>query len=333
MANWHQKYSVIRNVINLLKGEKGVFFDKGRRATPLLKQVKYPFNPLAYVPQETSTFKKVIYVCSPTQRSGTNFIFNTLKLHADIASPESPSMPKEHFLYSHADQLSEYISKTLGYWPKWVENEESLQKTHAALLSEIGEGILRVFYQELPDPNKILMLRTPDAGNLEFFPALFPNGKLVVILRDGRDTVNSFVESFSGEWAFNKMAKRWASRIEYLFQVNKQMIEAGFQDRIGIFKYEDLNSEPEKTVKAILKYLSLDEAGYDWEKLKSVPVVGSSTQYNEQGKGDFWAPKEKSDSKKFSNKWKMWSSSKKKNFKKIAGNQLIRAGYETDLNW
>lgn len=332
MINLHNKYSVLRNLVNLLKGSKGIAFNMGSRATPLLKQKFYPFDPLKDSDREAS-HRRVIYICSPTQRSGTNFICNTLRLHSEIAYPESVTLPKEHFLYSHSDLLSEYLTKTIGYWPKWVQNKEILSKTHGRLLANMGDGILNVFYEMLEDPSKQLMLRTPDAGNLEYFPSLFPGGKIVVIIRDGRDTVNSFVESFSGDWAFGRMSRRWASRTEYLFRLRDRMIECGLGDQIQIFKYEDLNKKPEETMKDILKFLSLDESKYDWKRLNEVPVVGSSTQYSKKESETFWEPTKKEHAEKFSNKWSSWKLSKRKMFKKIAGDQLILAGYEADLNW
>ncbi|MEQ9220635.1 MAG: sulfotransferase [Cyclobacteriaceae bacterium] len=334
MVKLHHKYSIFRNLVNfIIKGRKGVSFDSGSRATPLLRQETYPFDPLKDSGKDSSKYRKVIYICSPTQRSGTNFMCNTLRLHRDIAYPETPLLPNEHFLYSHADMLSDYLHKTIGYWPKWVNDKMSLTRMHSALLAGMGDGVLNEFYKALADPDKILMLRTPDAGNLEYFPAMFPGGKLVVIIRDGRDTVNSFVDSFSGDWAFGKMTKRWADRTEYLFGLYEKMKSQGLENRIQIFRYEELNSQPEQTVRKILKFLRLEASGYDWEKLNEIPVVGSSTQYNKKDGDEFWKPSEKVDSSSFTNKWKDWSPAKKRKFKKLAGKQLIMAGYSTDLNW
>ncbi len=333
MVKLHHKYSVLRNLVNIIKGGDGVSFDHGKRATPLLKQKNYSFDPLENVVENISGYQKLVYICSPTQRSGTNFIYNTLSLHADLQGPLSADLPNEHFLYSHADLLSKYLQQTIGYWPKWVKEKELLTNMHAEMLAGMGDGLLNPFYSRLKDKSKILMLRTPDAGNLEYFPAMFPAGKLVVILRDGRDTVNSFVKSFSGNWAFSSMAKRWAARIDYLYELQGRLQKKGLDARMRIFRYEDLNEHPEETVKEILKFLALSESGFNWEKLQEVPVVGSSTMYNKHQEKEFWKPMQKTDAKKFTRRWADWTKSKKKNFKRYAGKQLIKAGYATDLNW
>lgn len=325
--------SFVRNFANLLRGSSGVNFDSGKRATPLLNIQEYSFDPIIHSSKEKSAHPRVIYISSPTQRSGTNFICNALNLHAEIIFPEADQLPKEHFLYSHADVLSNYFSKTLGYWPKWVKDKQSLVAIHGEMMSQVGSGMLRVISNNIKNSTKTLLLRTPDAGNIEYFPSLFPNGKLLIVIRDGRDTVDSFVKSFSGSWAFKKMARRWSSRIEYLYDVYDNMQTAGKRDQIEIIRYENLNRNPADTMKGILSFLGLAEKEYDWEQLEELPVMGSSTQFNRSSGNEFWQSEAKTDPSSFSEKWVSWSSSKKHTFKKIAGSQLIRAGYEKDLSW
>ncbi len=302
--------------------------------TPLLSPQEYVFDPISDMEgPKRNDADSVIYVCSPTQRSGTNYLANVLRLSNEIYIPEGEDLPSEHFFVSYGSDLSRYIKKTLSYWGKWVKDPLTITGYHSKLLSLFGDGIVRFFVQDAVD-GKRLLLRTPDAGGLEFFFHLFPAGHIVCIVRDGRDTVDSFLRSFSGDWAFRKFCKRWASRIDYVYDLKETLDQRGLGERLILVSYEEINIDPEEPVKNLLESLHLSNEKYQWDKLSKIPVLGSSTQYKDKsGQGDFWKPGEKVDASKFSQKWLNWSPRKKRIFKSLAGAQLIRAGYEVNQDW
>ena len=301
--------------------------------TPLLLPLNYHYDPLKHINSGTdSKHRELVYICSPTQRSGTNFLSNILQLCNDIYIPTGDHLPKEHFIYSHANLLSQYFRKTLGYWDKWVKEKDTLQEIHREMLAYAGDGIINYFLKEQQNAGQRLLLRTPDSGNLEYFFNLFPNGQVICILRDGRDTVDSFTRSFSGDWAFKKMCKRWAARVDHIMMIKDQLEKANQNRKLLLVKYEELNTAPQRPVEDLLNFLGISKSNFEWDKLKKIPVVGSSTQYEKQT-GDFWQPSFKADPKMFSNKWVNWSTRKKRIFKKIAGDQLIKTGYEKGFDW
>jgi hypothetical protein len=299
-------------------------------ATPLLDHKQINISPESLyplIPDCREEHKAVLYICSPTQRSGTNFIANILSQSEELYPVSTTEHLSEQFVYSHADKLAEYISQTTAYWGKWLKYND-LKKQQLDLFAHIGDGIVGRFSAD----QRVPLLRTPDAGNLDYFFPMFPNGQLVVIIRDGRDTVDSFIKSFADDWAFRKMCARWAERVDLVYDLKEILEKSGLSQQIHFVKYEDLNTNPKPVMEDLLPRLGLDVAKYNWNQLSKIPVVGSSTIYEEKHK-DFWQEKEKQDASKFSNKWRSWTPGKRKIFKRIAGSQLIRAGYEEDSDW
>ena len=160
---------------------------------------------------------------------------------------------------------------------------------------------------------------------------MFPAAKLVILIRDGRDTVQSFSKSWGGHGAFRKMAARWAERVDQLYNMQDQATAAGYSNRILWVQYDQLNNETETEMKRILDFAGLDEKQFPWDQLKNTPVLGSS-EFKAAGHVH-WNPVEKTESFKPVNKWQSWTKKQRDTFKEYAGEALIRSGFAQDLNW
>lgn len=310
--------------------------------TPLLPPVSFQPNWDNYSSHNPDLFsvtegpktnnKGLVYIISPTQRSGTNFLNNVLKLHTDLYIPEGENLPNEHFLYSYSHHLQTYVAETVAMWGKWLKDGEDAMDAHAkGLMHYLGRGLLQYFYESVPN-EKILLLKTPDAGNLNNFFHLFPHGKLIILVRDGRDTVDSFVKSWGGETIFKKMCERWAQRADQIMNVIEHAKQSNKSNSYYIVRYDKLNNDTSNEVKAILKFLNLKPENYHWNELEKIPVLGSSSFIGNQ-LGVHWNPMEKGEEFIPTQKWKHWSEAKKKIFKKYAGKNLIKMGFVTDNNW
>ena len=195
----------------------------------------------------------------------------------------------------------------------------------------MGDGI-RNYFSSFISEDKMLLLRTPDAGNLDSFFHLFPEAKVVILIRDGRDTVESFTKSWGGIGAFKKMCDRWSDRVDYIYRFMENADKAGFSNNYYLVRYDHLNNDTETELKKVLEFLDLDPSEYPWEKIAETPVLGSST-YKGGEEDVHWQPIAKTKDFKPDHKWKDWGSAKRKYFKKSAGNNLIKLGFEEDNNW
>ena len=272
----------------------------------------------------------VCYIVSPTQRSGTNFLSNILDYHPDIQFPKSDTLPMEHCLFSAAPFLREYIERTLTFWGKWVQDEHAVDGHAKRMIAQFGDGMIRDLKSYI-QPGQKLLLKTPDAGGIKWFFHLFPSGKLVLLIRDGRDTMESFMKSWGGKGGFRKMTERWADRVHQITEMEKIAERSGFSGQIHRVSYESLNRDPESEMRKVLEFLNQDISRYPWDKLAEAPILGSSA-FKDEG-AVHWKPVERTEDFKPVQKWTKWPKSQRETFKQIAGDMLVSLGYESDLNW
>lgn len=273
--------------------------------------------------------KKIVYLLSPMQRSGTNYLYYMLQLHPGLFIPEKEKYPPEYFLLTYSEWIKKYISQTLSIWNYWVRDEDLMNLYAHKLFAHIGSGIVNSI---LEDQNNMLLLKTPDSLGIDNFFYLFPNSKMIILIRDGRDTIESYMKSWGGRWIFKGLAKRWNDRVQKILEFQKFAIENHLEKQICIIEYNLLNQSPKAEIKRIIQFLELSTDLYDFTKMADAPVLGSSVL---RGKGEDvnWNPISKPQNFNKEAKWKSWTNKERRMFKKYAGKSLIDLGYEKDLNW
>jgi hypothetical protein len=154
---------------------------------------------------------------------------------------------------------------------------------------------------------------------------------MLIIVRDGRDTVESAAKSFTF-FNHHDWMKEWkiGARIVLDFMSSLHSTKEG--KSWLLVKYEELVETPREMIPRILEFLDIPVDAYDWEKFESLPVRGSSTIRGADG-GLTWEPIKKPRSFKPVGKWQHWSWWRKQQFKWISGKELIDLGYENDNSW
>lgn len=314
-----------------LLGKRGAghyVFQPMMHPTPLYPPTHFNphWNQYPAVGQQLHPSSRLVYIVAPTQRSGTNFLSYLLSLHNHLTFPSGPNLPDEHFFLTYTNLLCSYCEKTVATWAKWSEGgETALQHNTKQLMGFLGGGIVNYMSQSI-EPEQRLLLKAPDARNLANFPHLFPEAKLLLLIRDGRDTVHSFTKSWGGEAVFKKMCQRWAQRVDEINCFREQAEKSGRSGTYLLLRYDHLHTEAEAQMKKIIDFLDLDPKCYDWEGLVNAPVLGSSTFRGSQ-EGVNWQPVEKNQSFSPTDKWKLWNEQKRRIFKKYAGQQLVELGF------
>lgn len=298
---------------------------------PLFQDTPFQMDWSMYA-QPSSQQTKFAYIVSPTQRSGTNYLCHMLNMHPELAFPGGDNLPDEQCLYTYAESLKEYTYKTVSTWAKWIDGGEKELNVHAkGILGAMGEGILKYFNQFI-DPGKTLLFKTPDAGHLENIFHLFGNGKVVLLVRDGRDTLESFSKSWGGDGAFGKMCERWSNRVETILKFKMMAENSGAGDQLLFVRYDRLNNNPKEELEKVLNFLGVGLEQFPWQDLESVPVLGSSA-HKTNDDVVHWNPVEKGEDFKPNKKWTAWSERKKNIFKKAAGESLIKLGFSESNDW
>lgn len=297
---------------------------------PLFQETPFIMDWSSYNKSDGNT--KVAYIVSPTQRSGTNYLSHMLNMHPKLTFPAGDNLPDEQCLYTCSEYLKEYSVKTVSNWSKWVDGgDKSLNAHSKGLMGAMGEGILN-YFRQFTATDSILLFKTPDAGHLENIFHLFGGGKVVLLIRDGRDTLESFSKSWGGDGAFKKMCLRWSDRVDTIMKFKAMSEKSGLGDRLLFVRYDELNNNTEEEIKKVLKFLDVEIAQFPWTELENVPVLGSSAHKTEDDIVH-WKPIEKSSDFKPNKKWLDWSDRKKNIFKKHAGENLVKLGFTDTNDW
>lgn len=256
-----------------------------------------------------------IFILGILQRSGTNFLNDLLLLHPDCGAP-APIW--ENFLVTHADLLVRYANLVYRRWdPAWGVDEYLKD----SLCKHLGDGITS-FLTSLTD-KKRLVTKTPSVRNLSCFFTLFPKAHLIVMIRDGREVVESGVKSFG--WDYEASSRWWAEAAADILSFNQ--VTKGSDFKYLIVRYEELCSNLKGELSRILDFLDLDTKTYDFDAAENLPIRGSSI-FRGGRDSIHWEPVKKTSSFTPLFRSNHWSRAMHERFNWIAGKYMMQFGYE-----
>lgn len=281
-----------------------------------------------------------IFILGIAQRSGTNYLHDLLCLHPDCVSA---SVIWEDFVVAHADLLMKYTDSLYDHWRANLQIDTTLGPAKERVVRALGSGLIDVLESQIEldgvvaqhsnangdeialveTPRKRLVTKTPSVRNLQYFFKLFPQARLLIIVRDGRSVVESAMRSFN--WSFEKATHEWAAAARTIIEFERN---AAHQPNYMIVRYEDLyGADTRRQLEAILDFLDLDIAQYDFERALSLPVKGSSELRSNKGDKVHWQPVEKTQQFNPLQRWSNWSRSRHERFNWVAGASMAPLGY------
>lgn len=291
-------------------------------------------NPLQRVFSETEkreTEKKrqarsPVFILSPAPRCGTNYLAHILLLHTVF---QLPTLLWEDHVLAYSQLLEEYARKTSTRWERQIRNDEAYRKD---LLRHLGGGILSFLYEHIGEDRRLLC-KTPGAHNINTFFLLFPQAKLLILIRDGRDVVESALKTWPHRvLVFERSVRTWAKGARLVLDLlqgpNRELRGRSWD----LVRYEDLVQCPEATIRRLLRFLDIDGDSFDMKQIESLPLWGSSVHHGTRDR-IHWEPVEKPKEFHPIGRWKSWSYRKKVIFKIIAGRELVQLGYVSSDDW
>lgn len=301
------------------------------------------------------------------RKSGSTWLLNLLSLHPDIRGlmetnlfhlgwAEPDPVPRTEWLFSKSPwseggtkSFLPHHLKRLGA-PMLRRSKPALslrKEERPATLPDLGlfdqmalrrdlkrvqppdEYIDRFFHfqQDRLRPRRYLLEKSPrNVHNIGRIREVFPNSRLIVIYRDGRDVVTSdkfFLRDYGGKpFDFAEAVQAWCKDME------AHLEHAG---RCPVFacSYEKLLEDGAPVVRELFEFLDLP---HDPALIEDLLKRSSFRFYTGRERG-------KEDRKRFYRKgiagdWKNhFNDEDKRVFKELAGDMLIRLGYEKDLAW
>ena len=255
-----------------------------------------------------------------TARTGTNYIWYLLQLHPDVVGC---TQSREFFFLQRSQDA-------LALQTHYDDTDKAIKSPFqfpGDVLALLGASTL-AYLHSFAEPGKRLLLKVPNVRYLHYFPTAFANENLLVLMRDGRDVVSSYRESWP-HIPFHVVCSDWADAVRTALDF-QSMVGQSFGSHV--VRYEDAVANPEGFVRNVCGPLHLDVGRYPFDKINEVPVLGSSeVKTGEKWKWEVAQQKPKDFSPV--GRWKKWSEEDKATFKRIAGEALVTAGYETGDNW
>ncbi|WP_058041145.1 sulfotransferase family protein [Streptomyces roseifaciens] len=221
-----------------------------------------PVPPSVSVPEPT-----LVFLLGITKRSGTNFLFDLLREHPDI---EMRPPLWEDYVLERIGPVADFAAGLTGLWRDWWDMDQSEADR---FVRAIGAGIESYLTEDAT--TRFVLLKTPTPANLHLAPLLFPRSPLILLVRDGRQVVDSARLSFgTGE---EETTWRWADGGR---QILGFLADAGQSREPGparlLVRYEDLVADTETQLRRVFGALGADPETYDYARAANLPVRGSS---------------------------------------------------------
>jgi len=263
--------------------------------------------------------KPVIFIYGVTARSGTNYLGALLKEHPGLFY-----CPRKWYEANFLEVVPDLIllQKTFEEKSRIVCPLE--QHDFSRLL---GAALIAYLYDGIQEQQQIL-LKAVGTKNLGLFFEMFPYENVILLLRDGRDVVESTCATWP-KTPFDETCIKWAANATEILAFEEKGTYP--KDAYLIVRYEDVFDNPLGETARILKHFCLDPKLYPAEKAERVPVIGTS-ELKKYGR-IHWNPIPKPEGFNPIGRWKQWTKDQKKTFKDIAGQTLIRCGYASDMTW
>lgn len=268
-------------------------------------------------------YRPAIFVHGVLPRSGTNYLADALALHPHIK--QNPGGLWE-FPLLYAASGAEALQYEFQFM--FMPNHDKMIRHE--MLAYLASGWMVRLQAESGD--QTMLFKSPHAQFLALFPAIFPRDRLFVLIRDGRDVLQSSLTTFGARSigkSFSAMAHEWAEATRLALSIGGA--EGTSSDQVMVLRYEDLVCDGRVTMEKALRHAGLDPALFDWARFDALPLRGSST--NQAALNEKWQPQPRSKDFNPLGRWHDWSDRRKNRFKAIAGAALIAAGYVEDNDW
>jgi protein-tyrosine sulfotransferase len=260
--------------------------------------------------KEKSNEDLIIIGCYP--RSGSTLLKNLLNQHPKIIAGEI-----EINIFQDIKTKDKLINAF-----NINQKEISQAKNNANDLVSFSENILEKV-KEKNEGEKVLIKQPKHVLFIDKIFKHYPQSKFIHIIRDGRDATMSqryyLLPKGKKEWPYEWCCRQWATFINRArkFKDDPRYLEV---------YYEDLVKNPKENLDKITGFLNL-------EKIPQKNIEKAHKKFNFKKMPTHKNVKKPIDKKKI-NKWldKMLEKDKQI-FKKIAGKELIKLGYEKNNNW
>lgn len=246
-----------------------------------------------------------VFLVSPMNRSGTHFLRELLIRHPAISRGPCP----EDYLLAYSGNWLEALDSMSKHW--WDPEDDAPDR----FLEHLRGMLLKFFSQK---DNQYLLLITPRPWGVENAFRLFPEARIIFLIRDGRDTVASACNSFPYQ-GFRGWTREWRSGVDKVIEFADEYAQArGISWELASF--EELFGQQREALQRLFSFLQLSADECSWEADAAVPILGSG--FEQGNKADLhWKPITRPDGFNPIGRFQSWPFYKRVYFNWVAGRQ------------
>jgi len=298
------------NVETPVKSDLDVEFEDISTLTPLetkkeevfddITKYKVPILPPLTNEQEESFEKKIVWLCSPP-RSGTTWLGTRLLNHPENVIWHEPWIgfhlgvlqggltPAKDFADASPEAATKLESKKIPIITYNFQRILDMQATNGEYffslihknnwLPYLRKLILARTYSHAQTLKKNVIIKDPVGSNgTDILSECLPNSKIIFLIRDGRDEVDSRIDMHSpGSWAKLRPFKTKKARLQgiayysQLWTVNTNNIKKGYDshnsDLKMMLKYENLKENTLSELRKIYDFIKIKISDDELKKI------------------------------------------------------------------
>ncbi len=291
-------------------------------------------------------------------RSGTTLLARLCRLHPEVhCSWQAHFFTRAPLLQSLVSdpEVADWLSQRSNRWNRGSDLSPVVLRAAADFILERESRRLGKRIVGDKSPNSLM-----DGEAVRLLHKVYPDGLLLFIVRDGRDTllshrIQQFIDApqhlnqvdkqirlafsedpepfLKGETslftpqALSQGAEGWVSNLRETSAHAKALFGEQYLD----LRYEDLLSRPATEMARVWGFLGAEPAFAGWQaQVQAEMARNPDADWQQEKRGDL----AKNISKGQAGSWReLFTAADKALFKSIAGQTLIDWGYEQDLNW
>lgn len=186
--------------------------------------------------------ERIVFIVG-ARRSGTLWLQRMIAAHPRVAS-----IPTETYLFSYGiSQVFERLQHGLISSPRVAAVHADRDR-----VVEATRGLCDAIFGGFIDPTSDLLLeRTPwHAHHLELITEIYPEARVLHMIRDGRDVTRSLVAQPWGPNRIGEAAEEWRGTVEAAISVRDR-------GRHREVRYESLLASPDAQIRSLYEWLEL----------------------------------------------------------------------------